>query len=50
MGAIAPATTGYYKNDAIHAESFARCVLLAMSKPENVDINEILFQPAAQVL
>jgi len=35
--------------DAIPADSFARAVAFAMSQPEDVDINEILFRPTAQV-
>ena len=34
---------------AIPAHSFARAVGFAMSQPEDVDINEILFRPTAQV-
>ena len=34
---------------AIPADSFARAVVFAMSQPEDVDINEILFRPTAQV-
>ena len=34
---------------AIPANSFARVVAFAMSQPEDVDINEILFRPTAQV-
>jgi NADP-dependent 3-hydroxy acid dehydrogenase YdfG len=37
-----------YEN-AIPADSFARAVAFAMSQPEDVDINEILFRPTAQV-
>ena len=33
---------------AIPAESFARCVAFAISQPEEVDINEILYRPTAQ--
>lgn len=33
---------------AIGADSFARVVLFAMSQPDDVDINEILFRPTAQ--
>jgi NADP-dependent 3-hydroxy acid dehydrogenase YdfG len=40
----------YYKENAIPASSFARCVLFAMSQPEDVDINEILFRPTKQEL
>jgi NADP-dependent 3-hydroxy acid dehydrogenase YdfG len=33
---------------AIPADSFARAVVYAMSQPDNVDINEILFRPTLQ--
>jgi len=33
---------------AISPDAFARCVLFAISQPEDVDINEILFRPTAQ--
>jgi NADP-dependent 3-hydroxy acid dehydrogenase YdfG len=33
---------------AIPAESFARAVVFAMSQPEEVDVNEILFRPTHQ--
>lgn len=33
---------------AIPAESFARMVAFAISQPEDVDVNEILFRPTAQ--
>jgi NADP-dependent 3-hydroxy acid dehydrogenase YdfG len=35
---------------AIPADSFARAVAFAMSQPEEVDINEILFRPTSQKL
>ena len=35
---------------AIPAESFARAVAFAMSQPEDVDVNEILFRPTRQEL
>ncbi|HEY3269508.1 MAG TPA: SDR family oxidoreductase [Armatimonadota bacterium] len=38
----------YYEELAIPADSFARAVAFAMSQPEDVDINEILFRPTAQ--
>lgn len=44
------AIADYYKHNAIPADSFARCVLFAMSQPENIDINEILFRPTVQEL
>ena len=37
-----------YAQQAIPADSFARAVVYAMSQPEDVDINEILFRPTAQ--
>ena len=36
-----------YEN-AIPADAFARTVVFAMSQPDDVDINEILFRPTAQ--
>lgn len=38
----------FYEHFAIPAESFARVVAFAMSQPEEVDVNEILFRPTAQ--
>ena len=40
----------FYKSFAIPADSFARAVAYAMSQPDDVDINEILFRPTSQVL
>lgn len=40
----------FYAEYAIPPESFARCVAFAMSQPEEVDINEILFRPTRQVM
>ena len=40
----------YYEQNAIPADSFARCVLFAISQPEEVDVNEILFRPTKQQL
>ncbi|KAF1705997.1 SDR family oxidoreductase [Pseudoxanthomonas sacheonensis] len=40
----------FYEATAIPASSFARCVLFAMSQPDGVDINEILFRPTRQEL
>ncbi|BCG79138.1 hypothetical protein MesoLj113b_26800 [Mesorhizobium sp. 113-3-3] len=37
-----------YDRVAIPAGSFARAVVFAMSQPDEVDINEILFRPTAQ--
>jgi len=39
-----------YAESAIPAESFARAVAFAISQPEDVDINEILFRPTRQEL
>lgn len=47
---VAEAIAGFYQQNAIPADSFARCVLFAMSQPENVDISEILFRPTIQEL
>ena len=38
----------FYAEVAIPAESFARAVVFAMSQPEEVDVNEILFRPTRQ--
>ena len=40
----------FYHDQAIPTSSFARAVLFAMSQPEEVDINEILFRPTKQAL
>jgi NADP-dependent 3-hydroxy acid dehydrogenase YdfG len=37
-----------YDEIAIPADSFARAVVFAMSQPEDVDVNEILFRPTRQ--
>jgi len=47
---IADGVSKFYKETAIPADSFARAVAFAMSQPEDVDINEILFRPTSQVL
>jgi len=39
----------FYAQAAIPADSFARTVAFAISQPDEVDINEILFRPARQV-
>jgi NADP-dependent 3-hydroxy acid dehydrogenase YdfG len=38
----------FYAEVAIPADSFARTVVFAMSQPDDVDINEILFRPTRQ--
>jgi NADP-dependent 3-hydroxy acid dehydrogenase YdfG len=40
----------YYAQAAIPADSFARVVAFAISQPDEVDINEILFRPTQQAL
>jgi NADP-dependent 3-hydroxy acid dehydrogenase YdfG len=40
----------FYKEFAIPADSFARAVAFAMSQPDEVDVNEILFRPTRQEL
>ncbi len=47
---VAASIDKFYQDYAIPADSFARCVLFAMSQPESVDINEILFRPTNQML
>jgi NADP-dependent 3-hydroxy acid dehydrogenase YdfG len=38
----------FYQKFAIPSDSFARAVLFAMSQPDDVDVNEILFRPTRQ--
>ncbi|HTS53100.1 MAG TPA: SDR family oxidoreductase [Burkholderiales bacterium] len=40
----------FYAEIAIPADSFARAVAFAISQPEDVDVNEILFRPTRQEL
>jgi NADP-dependent 3-hydroxy acid dehydrogenase YdfG len=40
----------YYEDYAIPADSFARAVVFAMSQPDDVDVNEIVFRPTRQEL
>jgi NADP-dependent 3-hydroxy acid dehydrogenase YdfG len=47
---VAAGLRDYYKSFAIPADSFARAVAFAISQPEDVDINEILFRPTRQEL
>jgi NADP-dependent 3-hydroxy acid dehydrogenase YdfG len=47
---IAETIQKYYEDIAIPAESFAQAVAFAMSRPEEVDVNEILFRPTRQML
>ncbi|WP_095091156.1 SDR family oxidoreductase [Mesorhizobium sophorae] len=45
---VAEGVRALYDRVAIPADSFARTVVFAMSQPNEVDINEILFRPTAQ--
>lgn len=45
---VAERVRDLYQRVAIPADSFARAVVFAMSQPDDVDINEILFRPTAQ--
>ena len=47
---VAESTRQFYAANAISADSFANMVVFAMSQPEDVDINEILFRPTRQEL
>ena len=47
---IAEKIRKFYAEIAIPADSFARAVAFAMSQPEEVDVNEILFRPTRQEL
>jgi len=47
---VARGIQSYYEANAIPADSFARAVAFAMSQPDDVDINEILFRPTRQEL
>lgn len=40
----------FYETFAIPADSFARALVFAMSQPDDVDVNEILFRPTRQEL
>ena len=44
------ASTGSTTSIAVPADSFARVVAFAMSQPDDVDINEVLYRPTSQVL
>jgi NADP-dependent 3-hydroxy acid dehydrogenase YdfG len=46
--AVAERIKKSYAEQAIPADSFARAVAFAISQPEDVDINEILFRPTVQ--
>lgn len=44
-GAVATNMHSFYEQFAVPAGTLARAVVYAMSQPEDVDINEILFRP-----
>ncbi len=45
---VAVAMRKFYDDIAIPADSFARAVMFAMSQPDEVDVNEILYRPTRQ--
>lgn len=47
-GEASEGTKQFYESVAIPADSFARVAAFAISQPEEVDINEILFRPTRQ--
>ena len=47
---IAERLQKFYKETAIPAESFASAVAFAISQPDEVDVNEIVFRPTRQEL
>ena len=47
---VAKNIKGFYERYAIPADSFARSVAFAISQPDDVDINEILYRPTRQEL
>jgi NADP-dependent 3-hydroxy acid dehydrogenase YdfG len=50
MDALANPLNAVTRSPGIPASSFANMVAFAMSQPEDVDINEILFRPTRQEL
>ncbi|QPF87591.1 SDR family oxidoreductase [Bradyrhizobium genosp. L] len=48
--AAAERLRGFYAQVAVPADSFARAVAFALSQPQDVDINEILYRPTKQEL
>ena len=47
---VAEGIAAFYESAGIPASSFARCVVFAISQPDDMDVNEILFRPTAQDL
>lgn len=48
--AVKSANSDYVSQVGISADSFARMAAFAISQPEDVDVNEIIFRPTAQQL
>lgn len=46
---IAQGIKAFYDDYAISPDSFARCAVFAISQPDDMDVNEILFRPTRQV-
>jgi NADP-dependent 3-hydroxy acid dehydrogenase YdfG len=46
---IAQGLSAFYEANAISAESFARAVAFALTQPEDMDVNEILYRPTRQI-
>ena len=46
---IAQGIKAFYDDYAISPDSFARCAAFAISQPDDMDVNEILFRPTRQV-
>ena len=47
---VAKGIAEFYEEYAIPPSSFARAVAFAISQPDDVDVNEILFRPTRQAL
>ncbi len=46
---VAQGMQAFYEANAISADSFARVVAFAISQPDEMDVNEILFRPTRQI-
>ena len=46
---IAQGLHDFYAANALSADAFARAVVFAISQPDDMDVNEILFRPTRQV-
>ena len=46
---VAQGLQAFYEANAIPADSFARAVAFAISQPDDMDVNEILFRPTRQM-